>query len=292
MSGIGRGFEVNDTSCSSGSRVAGRHSVASGFSRSTSGSSCSRESVSSSRAPLAPLERLEVSACRSLAPLAQLEPLAVPAGTVNLPQVLRPQVNWEKLYFYQKTVVLYHMTYVFCRRFLPKYGDRTVDQMIQAARSGKQNIVEGFADGVTSFELELKLLNVARASLKELKEDYVDYIHSRGLVLWGVNHCRYNAMLSFCRTRNKIEEYKPFFGRWTDEEFANCANTLCHMVDKMMSTHLKIKEVDFTENGGIRERMTAARLGRRQTQNEEIAALKAENARLLRALAGQGGSTP
>ena len=200
-------------------------------------------------------------------------------------KVLRAQTNWEKLYFYQKTVVLYQMTYIFCQRFLPKHGDRTVDQMVQAARSGKQNIVEGCADGVTSTEMELKLLNVARASIKELKEDYLDYIRSRGLNLWNSKHPRYNGLLSFCRTHNALEDYEPFFSKWTDEELANCANTLCHMVDRMLTTHLAKKEADFTENGGIRERMTAARLGRRQTQNEEIAALKAENASLRREIA-------
>lgn len=200
-------------------------------------------------------------------------------------KILRDQTNWEKLFFYQKTVVLYQMTYVFCKRFLPRHGDRTVDQMIQAARSGKQNIVEGCADGVTSTEMELKLLNVARASLKELKEDYLDYIRSRSLVLWDKKHPRYDGLLKFCRQRNKLKEYEPFFEKWTDEELANCANTLCHMVDKMIATHLKNKETDFTENGGIRERMTAARLGRRKTQNEEIAALRAENASLKREIA-------
>jgi four helix bundle suffix protein len=200
-------------------------------------------------------------------------------------KILRDQTNWEKLFFYQKTVVLYQMTYVFCKRFLPRHGDRTVDQMIQAARSGKQNIVEGCADGVTSTEMELKLLNVARASLKELKEDYLDYIRSRSLALWDKSHPRYDGLLKFCRQRNKLEEYESFFEKWTDEELANCANTLCHMVDRMIATHLKNKETDFTENGGIRERMTAARLGRRKTQNEEIAALKAENASLKREIA-------
>ena len=200
-------------------------------------------------------------------------------------KVLRAQTNWERLYFYQKTVVLYQMTYIFCQRFLPKHGDRTVDQMVQAARSGKQNIVEGCADGVTSTEMELKLLNVARSSIKELKEDYLDYIRSRGLSLWNAKHPRYNGLLSFCRAHNALEDYEPFFSKWTDEELANCANTLCHMVDRMLTTHLAKKEADFTENGGIRERMTAARLGRRQTQNEEIAALKAENASLRREIA-------
>lgn len=197
-------------------------------------------------------------------------------------EVLKKQTKWEDLYFYQKTVVLYQMTVVFCRRFLPKYGDRTVDQMVQAARSGKQNIVEGFADGVTSTELELKLLNVARASIKELKEDYIDYLRSHGLALWDVKHPRYDGLLKFCRSHNTLEDYEPHFDRWSDEEMANCANSLCHMVDKMLSSHLAAKAEDFKENGGIKERMTAVRLGRRQTQNEEIAALKRENESLRR----------
>ena len=194
--------------------------------------------------------------------------------------ILKKQTNWENLYFYQKTVVLYQMTKVFCRRFFPKFGDRTVDQMVQAARSGKQNIVEGYADGVTSTEMELKLLNVARASLKELKEDYLDYLRTNNLPLWTPGHPRYDKLLKFCRAHNKVEDYEKHFETWSDEELANCANTLCHMVDRMMSTHLKNKAYDFKENGGIRERMTAARLGRRKTQNEEIAALKAEVERL------------
>ena len=75
------------------------------------------------------------------------------------------------------------MTSVFCKRFLPAYGDRTVDQIIQAARSGKQNIIEGTEDGMTSTEMELKLINVARSSLQELRADYEDYIKSRQLQL-------------------------------------------------------------------------------------------------------------
>lgn len=226
------------------------------FARIASGSSCSRIS-SGSRSPRT----------------------SMPPGR---PEILRRQTVWENLYFYQKTVVLYQMTVVFCRRFLPRYGDRTVDQMVQAARSGKQNIVEGFADGVTSTEMELKLLNVARASIKELKEDYVDYLMSHSLAVWDASHPRYNALLGFCRIRNRLNEYEPFFGRWTAEEIANCANTLCHMVDKMMATHLAKKADDFAEIGGMRERMTAARLGRRQSQNEEIAAPKARVASLER----------
>lgn len=207
--------------------------------------------------------------------------------------ILKNQTKWEDLYYYRKTIVLYQMTVVFCRRFLPKFGDRTVDQMVQAARSGKQNIVEGLADGVTSTEMELKLLNVARASIKELKEDYLDHLASRQLTRWEAGHPRYDAMLAFCRGHNDLTDYEPLFERWSDEEFANCAVTLCHMVDKMLTTTLEKKQKDFVENGGIRERMTAARLGRRQTQNEEIAALKiriaqleSENAQLRARLGG------
>ena len=194
--------------------------------------------------------------------------------------VLKNQTKWEDLYYYRKSLVLYQMTVVFCRRFLPKYGDRTVDQMVQAARSGKQNIVEGLADGVTSTEMELKLLNVARGSIKELLEDYLDYLTAHSLVRWEAGHPRYDALLAFCRAHNDLPDYEPHFEKWSDEEFSNCAVTLCHMVDKMLTTTLEKKQRDFTENGGIRERMTAVRLGRRQTQNEEIAALKVRIATL------------
>ena len=169
-------------------------------------------------------------------------------------KVMRTQVFWEELYFYQKSVVLYQLTYIFIQRYL-KRGDRTIDQMLQAARSGKQNIVEGSADGVTSMEMELKLLNVARASLKELREDYEDYITSRKLTRWGTKHPRYDTMLKFCRKHNKWEDYEPYVNKWNDEEIANICLTLCHMVDKMMMTYQEKLEKDFVTQGGIRERL-------------------------------------
>lgn len=191
------------------------------------------------------------------------------------PHVLRKQPNWEGLYFYQKANVLYQLTFVFTKRFLIR-GDRTIDQMVQAARSGKQNIVEGSADGVTSMEMELKLLNVARSSIKELKEDYEDYIVSRHLTRWAVGNPRYDGMLKFCRKHNRIEDYQDYFEKWTDEEMANIALTLCHMIDRMMTTYQKQQEETFVKEGGIKERMTAARLGYRTNQREEIARLKQE----------------
>ena len=193
----------------------------------------------------------------------------------NYKPVLRRQANWEGLFFYQKSNVLYQLTFVFTKRFLTR-GDRTIDQMVQAARSGKQNIVEGSADGVTSMEMELKLLNVARSSIKELKEDYEDYITSRHLQRWEHGHERYDGMLKFCRKHNHIEDYQGFFEKWTDEELANIALTLCHMVDRMMTTYQKQQEETFVKEGGIKERMTAARLGYRTNQREEIERLKRE----------------
>ncbi len=198
----------------------------------------------------------------------------------NIESVLRKQTNWKNLWFYQKTVVLFQMTYVFTRRFFPAYGDRTVDQMVQAARSGKQNIVEGSADGVTSMEMEMKLLNVARSSIQELLEDYEDYLPTHHLTKWTAGHPRYDAMLRYCRTHNHIGDYEQFFEKWNDEELANTAITLCHMVDKMMMTYQKKKEEEFVTEGGIRERMTAARLGYRTNQREAIEQLSHEVERL------------
>lgn len=159
-------------------------------------------------------------------------------------QVLRRQNNWEGLYFYQKANVLYQLTFTFTQRFLTR-GDRTIDQMVQAARSGKQNIVEGSADGGTSMEMELKLLNVARSSIKELKEDYEDYLTSRHFSCWAVGHARYDGMLKFCRQHNSIDDYQPYFEKWTAEEMANITLTLCHMVDRMMTTYQKQLEQEF-----------------------------------------------
>ena len=188
------------------------------------------------------------------------------------------------------------MTYVFTRRFLPKYGDRTVDQMVQAARSGKQNIVEGSADGVTSIESELKLLNVARGSIQELREDYEDYLLSRRLAVWTTEHPRFDMMMRYCREHNQLSDYEPFFEKWTAEEMANIGITLCRMVDKMMMSYQKKKEDEFLAEGGIRERMTAARMNYRANQREtidrltrEVKALQQENAMLKRRVRELGG---
>lgn len=164
--------------------------------------------------------------------------------------------------------------------------------MVQAARSGKQNIVEGSADGVTSTELELKLLNVARASIQELLEDYEDFLISHKLEKWKKGNPRFDSMLSYCRYHNLLFDYEPYFDKWSSEEMCNLAITLCRMVDKMLMTYQKKKEKEFIKEGGIKERMTAARLNYRNNQNQileaanfDIAVLKKENEELRKTIA-------
>lgn len=206
-------------------------------------------------------------------------------STKPLQKVLRKTANWRDLYFYQKADTLYCFTYHFCERFLPKYGDRTVDQMVQAARSGKQNIVEGTEDGQTSSELELKLLNIARSSIQELREDYEDYIKVHHLCRWDPSHPRYDAMLRFCREHNRYSDYKALAHQLGCEEMANMALTLCHLTDKMMSTYLQQLEQRFITEGGIKERMHAARTGYRQQQDDRMRQMEAELRSLKAALA-------
>lgn len=197
----------------------------------------------------------------------------------NFP-VLNKQVKWEDLYFYQKSDVIYQLSFAFCNRFIHLYKDRTRDQMIQAARSCKQNIVEGLADGVTSSEMQLKLLNVARASLKELKEDFEDYLKSRHLCLYDAHDTRYGVMLQYCRSHNRLSDYASFFQQWTDEQMCNYAVTLCHMTDKMMLTYMEKLEYKFIIEGGIKERMYKARTSYRNSMDERIKQLEKENLRL------------
>lgn len=202
--------------------------------------------------------------------------------------IFKPTANWHNLHLYQKSDVLVQLTGVFCRRFLPPYGDRTVDQMVQAARSGKQNIVEGSEDGKTSTEMELKLLNVARASIGELREDYEDYLKGHSLPLWDNKHPRFDGMLSFCREHNDYADYEKLAEKMSAEEFCNMAITVCRMTDKMLVSYLEHLEQRFVTEGGIKERMHSARTGYRQEQDTKFVALEEENRRLKEILKRHG----
>ena len=190
--------------------------------------------------------------------------------TDHTERVLLEGANWRELRFYQKAAALYQMTFVFCERFLPKRGDRTVDQMVQAARSGKQNIIEGSEDGKTSTEMELRLLNVSRSSIHELREDYKDYLLTRKLSLWDKNHPRYAKMRDFTRAHNMLEDYEPYFTKWSDEEMANIGYTLCCQIDVMMNGYLATLEERFRTEGGMKERMYRVRTGYRAEQDRKM----------------------
>ena len=185
-------------------------------------------------------------------------------------RVLLDGANWKELRFYQKSEALYQMTFAFCDRFLSKHGDRTVDQMVQAARSGKQNIIEGSEDGKASTEMELKLLNVARSSIHELREDFKDFLLARHLPLWDKQHPRYAKMSTFTRTHNLLADYEPYFDRWNAEEMANIGYTLCCQIDVMMNGYLATLEERFRTEGGMKERMHRIRTGYRAEQDRKM----------------------
>ena len=188
--------------------------------------------------------------------------------------IFRKATKWQDLWFYQKSEVLYQMTFVFCDRFLPHHGDRTVDQMMQAARSGKQNIVEGSEDGKTSTEMELKLLNVARASIGELRQDYEDFLKSRQLPQWTSQDKRFQPLQEFTKSHNLLKDYDSFFTKWSAEEMANVSITLCHQIDAMMNKYMEGLEHTFVTQGGIKERMYQARTGYRKQQEDHLAELE------------------
>jgi len=166
--------------------------------------------------------------------------------------------DYRDLIFYKKTKILFDMTYWYKDRYLER-GDRTQDQMQQAARSGKQNIAEGREDGLTSAEMEIKLVNVARGSLVELREDFEDQLMINRLTQWDKSNPRYDAMVTYCYRHHELADYQKFYEKWSKEEFCNVALTLIHQADRGMWNWLKQREAKFLEEGGIKEKMSVAR---------------------------------
>jgi len=199
-------------------------------------------------------------------------------------QIPKDVIRWSTPYtgqlFYQKADSIFQLTYVFCKRFLSKCGDHTVDEMLQAARWGKQNIVEGVKDENSSKEMQVELVNGARESLHELREDYEDFLHTRWLIRWTKGNPHYDAMLGFCKINNRAEDYIPYANRWTAEEFCNTLLTLCHITDKMTCCYLKRLEKLIASQGDVKERLQVVRIGRRQAQDELLERLKIENEHL------------
>lgn len=174
-----------------------------------------------------------------------------------------PHGGYEELLSFQKARIVYDGTVCFCERFLHK-RDRTVDQMVQAARSGKQNILEGSQVSGTSKEGEIKLIGVARASLGELLEDYKDFLRVRSLKRWNKNskEARFVRRLG-SRENRSYESYRTYLETGPAEVVANILICLIHQTNYLLDQQLRQLEKAFLEEGGLRERMTRARLSAR-----------------------------
>lgn len=174
-----------------------------------------------------------------------------------------PHGGYKKLLSHQKAEIVYDATVYFCDRFIERRS-RTHDQMVQAARSGKQNIIEGSMASGTSKEMEIKLTNVARASLEELLADYRDFLRTRGAVLWD----KESREATFVRklgagndgTHGSYETYRSYIETRPPEVVANIIVCLIHQANYLLDKQLKALEQAFLKEGGLRERMTKARI--------------------------------
>ncbi len=182
----------------------------------------------------------------------------------NSHPILPPRGDYHTLLSFQKAEVVYDITFRFAHKFLSK-GDRTVDQMIQSARSGKKNILEGSKAALTSKETEIKLTNVARASLEELLDDFKDYLRARDLQVWAKDSKQALFVRELGRkTPQTFEEYREFVETRPPEVVANIAICLIHQTNYLIDQQLRRLEQDFLKDGGLRERMTQARLQARK----------------------------
>jgi four helix bundle suffix protein len=180
----------------------------------------------------------------------------------HLPErVLRPRGDYRTLLGFQKAEVVYDITFRFVRKFLAKWGDRTVDQMVQAARSGKKNILEGSKAAPASSETELKLTNIARASLEELLDDYQDFLRARDLAIWDKDCKQALYVRNLGRKKPQTYElYREFVETRPPEVVANIALCLINQANYLIDKLLLRQEADFIKNGGLRERMMRIRL--------------------------------
>jgi four helix bundle suffix protein len=171
--------------------------------------------------------------------------------------------KYRTLLAYRKTEVIYDMTFYFCNKYLNR-GDRTIDQMVQAARSGKQNIVEGVEFSTTSYEVFLKLLNTAKASLQELLEDYKDYLRVRHLRLWESDSVEVKAMSKLGREHQQSDYFLSLVETRNDEVVANMVVVLIHQADILITRYIKQQYHKFLQEGGFREKLTRDRLSNRK----------------------------
>lgn len=172
--------------------------------------------------------------------------------------------GYRNLFSYQKAEIIYDGTMYFTNRFFNKY-DRTVGQMVQAARSGKQNIAEASMASATSKETEIKLTNVARASLEELQIDYEDFLRTNKLPIWDKEH-KLVARLRELNNSTPKPTYETFVKAIEHESPEICANTMITLIKictYLLKQQIKQLEIAFVKEGGLRERMTKARIDER-----------------------------
>lgn len=178
-------------------------------------------------------------------------------------RILPPRGDYQTLLSFQKAEIAYDITFRFAHKYLSR-GDRTIDQMIQAARSGKKNVLEGSKAAVTSKEMEIKLTGVGRASLEELLDDYKDYLRTRDLPLWDKDSKEAQYVRRLGRKMPQTYElYREFVETRAPEIIANIAICLIHQANYLIDRQLLRLEQDFLKGGGLRERMTRARLAYR-----------------------------
>ena len=175
------------------------------------------------------------------------------------PQLIPPHGGFRDLQSYQMAEIVFDATTVFCDRFISKRS-RTHDQMVQAARSGKQNIAEGSMASGTSKKTELKLVGVARASLEELLLDFQDFLRQKKLPLWGKDHPKAKRVRALCYQKNRSYlTYKPYIENSPPEIAANTMICLIHQTNYLLDQQLRSLEKEFLKEGGFTERLYRAR---------------------------------
>ncbi len=172
--------------------------------------------------------------------------------------IIQRKGNYRDLMCYRKAETIYDITYFFANKFL-KASDRTTDQMIQAARSGKQNIVEGYATSATSIETELRLLNVAKSSLKELLADYEDYLRTRDLKLWDRESVEFKTAQELGKKYNDTDYWMEIVKTRKDETIANIAIILLYQADFLLYKFMEKVSERFEKEGGFREKLSRVR---------------------------------
>jgi len=173
--------------------------------------------------------------------------------------LIPPHGGYRELQSYQMAEIVFDATAVFCDRFIDRRS-RTHDQMVQAARSGKQNIAEGSMASGTSKKTELKLIGVARASLEELLLDFQDYLRQKGLSLWGKEHAKAKEIRALAyRSNRSYTTYKTYLESTSPEIAANTMICLIHQTNYLLDQQLRALEKDFLKEGGFTERPYRAR---------------------------------